>query len=80
MYPPDLLQGNEALGYIEERQLRRIFQSPDGWTSHYVDDETGDEWELTALHSEWQGGGIPQLRCMKRGEGELSVGNEETHG
>jgi hypothetical protein len=44
--------------------LTQTGSSDDGWTHHYVDRDTNEQWILTRYHSENQGGGIPVLKRL----------------
>ena len=58
----NVIYGNEVNNFFKSHKLRISWTSPDGWTVRYVDDSTGDLWELTYPHSECHGGGPPLLK------------------
>ena len=55
------LRGAAAIEYVE-RFLRQTAVDPDLWMTEYVNDETGEEWELDYPDAALHGGGPPRLR------------------
>jgi hypothetical protein len=60
-----LFEGQDALKYIEKKNLREVRQDDRLWQTEYADDKTGERWILDYPHSGLQGGGSPRLRRIE---------------
>jgi hypothetical protein len=54
--------------------LMELGRDASGWDALYRDPDDGRLWELIYPHSELQGGGPPQLRCLTVGEARQKYG------
>jgi len=55
------LRGAAAIAYVESF-LRQTEVDPDLWLTRYVNDKTGEQWELDYPDAALHGGGPPRLR------------------
>lgn len=46
--------------------LTKTGVSDNGWTQHYVDQITNEEWLLTQFHAEYHGGGVSVLKRLPK--------------
>jgi hypothetical protein len=69
--------GDETCDRINElvrSHLRKLGHDASGWEVLYRDPDDGRLWELTYPQSELQGGGPPQLRCLRLDEARKKYG------
>jgi hypothetical protein len=55
--------------------LKELGRDASGWDALYRDPDDGRLWELIYPHSELQGGGPPQLRCLTVDEARQKYGD-----
>jgi hypothetical protein len=65
----------ERINQLITTHLEKLGSDFSGWSSLYRDPDDGRLWELTYPHSEWQGGGPPELRCLTTDEAKAKYGS-----
>jgi len=56
-------------------RLKELGRDNSGWDALYRDPDDERLWELIYPHSELQGGGPPQLRCLTIDEARMKYGD-----
>jgi len=52
--------------YKKEASLKKIKIDNINWLTYYLDENTGQKWVKEYPHSEYHGGGAPQLRLIEK--------------
>lgn len=52
--------------YKKLEVLKEVKADPVNWLIYYLDEKTGEKWLKEYPHSEYHGGGAPQLRLIDK--------------
>jgi|SRR6516162_1583464 len=63
----------ERILALTKSYLREVGRDASGWNALYHDPNDGRYWELTYPQGELQGGGPPQLRCLRAEEAQQKI-------
>ena len=62
----DIVIDNLNEMYKKLDTLEEIKVDSENWVIYYLDEATGEKWQKEYPHSECHGGGVPQLRSIKK--------------
>jgi immunity protein 27 of polymorphic toxin system len=60
-----IIEGGEEF-YRKIETLKEVKIDALNWVSYYVDESSGEKWAKEYPHSEYHGGGAPQLRSIEK--------------
>jgi hypothetical protein len=52
--------------YAKLETLKEVKVDPVNWVAYYLDETTNEKWLKEYPHSEYHGGGVPQLRLIEK--------------